>query len=226
LISADAAGELVSPSAPTNSQPPQKWFNPSVWKQPSVSTSARDGVDDIFILGEFEMRIVFMMAAILGLAASAHADPLDTLLKAETKAYEAWGKLPLTERKVIFVTAPAAGYGMYEERTSTVFKQDEKIVTYVEPIGYGWKTLPNGMFEMNFTVDILIKDSEGTPVVEKKDFLKNVLQSHNAAMEMQLSFTLSLSGAPAGDYTLTYTIHDHSADQESSFDQTLTLAGS
>jgi hypothetical protein len=183
-------------------------------------------VDDIFILGEFEMRIVFIMAAILGLAASAHADPLDTLLKAETKTYEAWGKLPLTERKVIFVTAPAAGYGMYEERTSTVFKQDEKIVTYVEPIGYGWKTLPNGMFEMNFTVDILIKDSEGTPVVEKKDFLKNVLQSHNAAMEMQLSFTLSLSGAPAGDYTLTYTIHDHSADQESSFDQTLTLAGS
>ncbi|TDK39075.1 hypothetical protein E2F50_02765 [Rhizobium deserti] len=170
------------------------------------------------------MRITFVAAAILGLAGSVHADPLDTLTKAEGKVYDAWTKLPLTEREVTFITAPSQGYGIYQAKQGNVFKPGEKIITYVEPIGYGWKELPGDMYEMNFISDLLLKTASGEVVSDQKGFAKNVLQSHSANMEFSMDFTLNLTGAPAGKYLLTYTIHDISADQTSTFDQELTIS--
>ena len=72
--------------------------------------------------------------------------PIDILNKAEEKVYEAWGKLGLTERTYTFVSEPSKGYGMYQEKQSSIFKPGEKVITYVEPIGFGWKELPHDMY--------------------------------------------------------------------------------
>jgi hypothetical protein len=170
------------------------------------------------------MRAFITGIALLMLAGGAHADALDTLTKAETKTYEAWKKLPLTERTVTFITAPSRGYGMYQDKQSSIFKQGEKIITYVEPIGYGWKELPGDMYEMNFVSDLLLKTEGGEVVTDQKGFAKNILQSHSANMECSMDFTLTLSGLPAGKYVLQYTIHDMSGNQSSVFEQDLTIA--
>jgi len=169
------------------------------------------------------MRALITAFALIALSQSAHADPLEALNKAEIKAYEAWGKLPLTERVVTFITGPSQGYGMYQDKQSSIFKVGEKIITYVEPIGYGWKELPGSMYEMNFVSDLLFKTDSGEVVTDQKGFAKNILQSHNANTEFSMDFTLTLTGVPAGKYVLQYTIHDMSGDQTSVVEQDVTI---
>ena len=81
------------------------------------------------------------LTAALCLSQAAYAGPTEDLTKAEQKTYDAWQALPLTERTITFITEPSTGYGMYKEKGSKVFKAGEKIITYVEPIGYGWKDI-------------------------------------------------------------------------------------
>lgn len=169
------------------------------------------------------MRTLITAFALVALSHAAHADPLEALNKAEVKAYEAWGKLPLTERVVTFITGPSQGYGMYQDKQSSIFKVGEKIITYVEPIGYGWKELPGDMYEMNFVSDLLFKTEAGEVVTDQKGFAKNILQSHNANTEFSMDFTLTLTGVPAGKYQLQYTIHDMSGDQTSVVEQDVTI---
>ncbi|CAN7672028.1 hypothetical protein LJR030_002950 [Rhizobium sp. LjRoot30] len=170
------------------------------------------------------MRLA-LAAVMLSLASNpVFSAPMDDLLKAEEKAYEAWGALGLTERTYTFITEPSKGYGMYQEKQSTIFKPGEKVITYVEPIGFSWKELPGGLYELNFVSDVKIKAENGDVVLDQKGFSKNVLQSHNAITEFSMDFTLTLTGAPAGKYTLTYTLHDMSGDQTSTFDQEFTIA--
>ncbi|MBW6426104.1 DUF3324 domain-containing protein [Rhizobium sp. XQZ8] len=170
------------------------------------------------------MRFALALVVFASLSHPAISAPIDALTKAEEKAYEAWGKLGLTERTFTFVTEPSQGYGIYQEKQTSIFKPGEKVITYVEPIGYGWKELPHDMYELNFVSDVKIKAANGDVVLDQKGFAKNVLQSHNANMEFSMDFTLTLTGAPAGKYTLTYTIHDMSGDQKSSFEQDFTIA--
>jgi len=170
------------------------------------------------------MRSALTLLLILSMSGAVNSAPIDALTKAEEKAYEAWGKLGLTERTYTFITERSKGYGIYQEKQSSIFKPGESVITYVEPIGFGWKELPNDMYELNFVSDVKIKAANGDVVLDKKAFATNVLQSHNANMEFSMDFTLTLTGAPAGDYMLTYTIHDMSGKQTSSFDQDFTIA--
>jgi hypothetical protein len=174
------------------------------------------------------MRAAFIVATVLSLAATApkiaQADPLEELVQAENKVYDAWQNLPLTQRRVLFEQEKSLGYGIFKERDGNTFKPGEKLITYVEPIGYGWKNLPDHMFETNFVVDLTIKTDKGDVLADQKGFLKNVLQSHNAAMEFSMDFSLSLTGTPPGAYVVTYTIHDVNSGQDSSFDQDFVIA--
>ncbi|MGF9563676.1 hypothetical protein [Neorhizobium sp. JUb45] len=175
------------------------------------------------------MRAVFATLTVLSLsflplATAAHADALENLTKAETKMYEAWAKVPFSERIVTFVAQKSGGYGIYQEKQGTVFKQGEPVITYVEPIGFGWKELPGEMYETNFVADLVLKDDKGAVVTDQKGFVKNVLQSHNAITEFSMDFTLTLDGAPAGNYVVTYTINDISSGEKFSFDQDFSIA--
>lgn len=170
------------------------------------------------------MRVVAILLLATCLSQAAYAGPMEDLAAAQQKLFDAWQDVPLTQRNVLFLTAPSTGYGLYNERTSNVFKSTDKIFTYVEPIGYGWKNLPNGMFEMNFVTDLAMKAENGDVVLEKKAFATNVLQSHAANMEFTMDFTLTLTDAPVGKYTLEFTIHDMSSKQDSTFDQTIEIA--
>jgi hypothetical protein len=170
------------------------------------------------------MRFLIGFALVLCVSQSAFAGPAEDLASAQQQVFDAWQNMPLTQRKVLFLTAPSTGYGLYNQKDSNVFKPDEKIFTYVEPIGYGWKHVEGGLFEMNFIADLTIKSATGDVLLEKKAFATNMLQSHEQNMEFTMDYTLTLTGVPAGKYTLEYTLHDMSSKQDSTFDQDIQIS--
>ena len=167
------------------------------------------------------MRLVsgLAVAMMLALASAASAQTIEALQTAEAASKAAWEQLPLTERKVTFVKASSTGYGMYDARDNNIFQPGEPIISYVEPVGFGWKPIDGGKFEIGFVIDLALKTEDGTLVSDQKAFMQVKQESHEQNQEYSIDMTLTLDSAPAGKYTVTYTIHDTSSDEVSSFDQ-------
>ena len=170
------------------------------------------------------MRQVLALIFAISFVAAAHADPLADLAVAQTAVIEAWTKVPFSQQNVTFVTEPSTGYGVYKKRDSNVFKPGEPLLSYAEPIGYGWKQLADNRYELHLVADLAIIDASGEVVWSKKGFLDSTLQSYKQNMEFKLDMTLNVDGAPAGKYKLRYTLYDMTSGKTSSFDQDFEIA--
>lgn len=108
-----------------------------------------------------------------------------------------------------FVTPGSVnGYGVYQPHNSTIFKPGEKIVLYIEPVGYSFKPLES-MFLMNFTGDLLISDKAGHVLGGFQNLPLSTIISHHRNKELTLTVSLTQTNPfPPGDYVLKYTIHD------------------
>ena len=145
---------------------------------------------------------------------------IDALQKAVT---DAWEKMPLTQRRAIFISRPADVYGDYAERASNVFKPGEKLVAYIEPIGYTWKA--NGdVYDFGVSVDFVVKSPEGKILAGQEGFGKFFKTSHAKLQEFMLTLTLSVDGAPPGKYVLEYKIKDNGSDKSSTVALPFTIA--
>jgi hypothetical protein len=139
---------------------------------------------------------------------------IDALRKAVT---DAWEKMPLTQRRALFVTEKADIYGHYAARSSSEFKASEKLVTYVEPAGYVWKA--NGdAYDFGVTVDFVVKSPDGKILAGQEGFGKFALTSSQKLQEFMLNLTLSVDDAPPGQYILQYRLHDLYSDKTSTFE--------
>ena len=136
---------------------------------------------------------------------------------------DAWGKMPLTIQRAIFVTRPASAIGDWTERTSNVFKSGEDIHTYVEPVGYTWK--PNGdMFNFGVNVDFVLKEADGKILGGQENFSHTTLTNHMKVQEFFLNLNLSPHGLPAGKYVVEYTLHDQGSDKVAKFALPFTIS--
>lgn len=152
--------------------------------------------------------------------ASPTVQDIDALRKQVT---DAWERMPLTQRRAIFVSRPPELYGDYAERPSSTFKAGEKLVTYVEPVGYTWKA--NGeMFDFGVAVDFVVKSPDGKILAGQESFAKFVKSSRAKLQEFMLTLTLSVDGAPPGKYVLEYKLRDIGSDKTSTFAQPFTIA--
>ena len=137
----------------------------------------------------------------------------------------AWEKLPLTQKRAVFVTTKPEIYGGYEERKSNVFKPGEPLLTYVEPVGYTWKPNGSGEFQFGVVVDFLVKTPEGKILGGKEKLLTFAQKSRNRVQELMVNISLSVSGAPAGGYVVAYTIRDLYSSKVSTFEQPFRIEG-
>jgi hypothetical protein len=144
----------------------------------------------------------------LAAASSSHAQTLQEIDRREAAVIEAWAATPLTIRRAVFVSAPPAGLGQYAERPDSTFRKGEKLVTYAEPVGYGWKDIGDGVFQFGFKADFLIKSADGEVLAVQEDFAAMTLKSRARMREFIVTLTLDLSDAPAGDYVLEYKLRD------------------
>src|SRR5215472_5947446 len=70
------------------------------------------------------------------------------------------------------------GYGIYQSHNSSIFKPGEKIVLYIEPVGYSYKPI-GSLFLMNFTGDVLISDKAGHVLTGFQNLPLSTLISHH-----------------------------------------------
>jgi hypothetical protein len=115
-----------------------------------------------------------------------------------------------------FVSSEPEGYGMYEERESSVFAPGETFLLYVEPIGYSYGNVTdeNGdqLYTMNFTVDFTISSPNGTILAGQEDLPLSNLVSHHQNKELMLQMSIDqTSPFPPGDYVLRYTFTDENS---------------
>jgi Tfp pilus assembly protein PilF len=129
-------------------------------------------------------------------------------LEAQEKATAAvWERLPFSTRHAMFVTRKANAYGDYDARPSNVFAPGEKLLSYMEPVGYAYAAEGNGLrFGVSIDFEILSKD--GKVLTGQKDILKQEFASHDRNREFFFNGTMSMDGAPPGDYVLAYILHD------------------
>lgn len=149
----------------------------------------------------------------LAAGASAGAQSLAEIDRAEAALDEAWAASPIAFRTVAFTSAPPTGFGLFEPRADAVFSPGEPLVVYAEPVGYGYTPTSDGRWRFGFDVDLLIKTAGGKIIGGQEGFERLALASRARNREFMVTLTLELDGAPPGDYVLVYTLRDITGDK-------------
>lgn len=151
------------------------------------------------------------------------AQSLDALTAAEQQVAAIWAETPLTFRKTLFATSIEA-YGVYTEKSGTIFAPGEQLVVYAEPVGYGYKPGADGTNTFGFNFDLVVKTEDGEIVAGKDNFASFELVSKTQNREFLVSLTLSLNEAPPGNYILQYLAHDIASDETASISMPFTIS--
>lgn len=170
------------------------------------------------------MRLILSAGLALLFTSTVSAATLEEFDAARADLQALAEQVPLTQRATLFLTEPSKGYGLYKERENAVFAQGEPIISYVEPVGYGWAETPEGLFAMAFDVDLKVLLSDGSVVSEKPAFLQYRHEGHDRNLEFSMDLTLTLNGAPAGMYAVEYTVKDLNGGEQSTFRQDFEIA--
>lgn len=154
---------------------------------------------------------------------SATPTPLEVLAVKRQAVIAQWEVMPMAARKVMFVVVRPSLYGTEIERPTHVFAKGEPLITYIEPVGYGWK--PDGAtLQFGFNVDMIVKEPDGTIIGGKTDFAKFAFASGEKMTELMLDIKLDLTGVRPGDYILEYKLRDITSSKEVTTSQAFTVA--
>ena len=132
-----------------------------------------------------------------------------------------WTAGPLAFRNVVVVSS-SAGHGVYQERSDTTFKPDEKMMIYVEPVGYGYGML-GGATRIGFKADLAIENTTGQVLGEAKDVFS--LSTPSTPKKREFSMTLSF-GVPflrPGEYKAVFAVHDQNSAKTGTFEVPFTI---
>ncbi len=165
--------------------------------------------------------------AALGLCAAlpAMAETSLTAYDAVRRALVAvWDELPLTVRNITLVTGTPKGFGQYDKRAGNSFRPDEPVTVYAELYGYGVASKAGGGYVRELSADLALVDATGAVRANQIGFWQSSETFEQRPLEMHLSFSATLSAFPPGDYTLRFTVHDASHDEQVSFDVPIVLA--
>ncbi len=120
------------------------------------------------------------------------------------------GRMPFTVRKAVLVTRPVEGYGMYEARPDTRFRDGEPVLIYAEPVGF--RIEGDGPFRWSFAADVAIATPEGEVLTGRYDFGSWTFVSQEANLETFLMLTLEFGGLPPGSYRVIVNLRDRFAE--------------
>lgn len=143
-----------------------------------------------------------------------HGAAIQTMRKALLKV---WSQSKLGVNNPNFVARKASGYGIFDARPDNVFKQGEKILVYVEPVGYKWNQ-ENGIYRSNLTADVQLKSADGKVLGGQEGFGQFNLASRVQNTEYYISLTYSFTGVAPGKYIVGTILHDKIGGSSTSFD--------
>ncbi len=134
--------------------------------------------------------------------------PGQALIAAEEALAAIWDQAPFHLRNVTLVERKAPMYGMFTPRKDNVYPAGQsRIVIYMEPRAYKFRKEPQG-YSLGVAMDIYLLDPSGKVLFGREGFLRQRFTSRHRVREMMLNATLTLSGAPAGQYLIKLVVHD------------------
>lgn len=149
-------------------------------------------------------------AAILGqaqqrLAAGQQAEALKLIDQA---AQTVWNQMGLRVETAQLTREEAVGYGLYNPRENNVYTRDQTVLAYVEPLGYKVSEPLPGIHVFGVVVDVDVLRPDGEVVWSRKDFFEKTVESRRFNRDFYLNVSLSITGAPVGEYVLRLTLRD------------------
>ncbi len=145
------------------------------------------------------------------------SDPVAALGHLDAAIEEVWKASPLMFRKVLFVES-AGGYGIYAERPNAIFKPDEPIMIYGEPVGFGYGKTALGGLEINLVMDFVLANEAGEELFTKGDFISYQLPVRYHNREFNTATTLNLTGLQPGKYIAKFKMRDKHSDKSGAFE--------
>jgi len=136
-----------------------------------------------------------------------------------------WDQSPgLGFTQSLLVAENATGYGVYNPRPDNVFKPGEPILIYCEPYGFAYGSPANGLWSVNFIVDLQVLDASGNQLANAPDATEYTMTSRHQNREVQANITYNLDGIPVGRYTLVTTLRDKNSSKQGSFQTAIEIA--
>ena len=131
--------------------------------------------------------------------------------------------MPLAVRKAELVEE-ARGYGSYAPRGSNVFRPDDTVKLYVEPLGYVFRR--NGeVYEAELAGDFALKTAGGQVLLAQKDFARFPFSSRRRIRELYLTISYAYGNLGPGDYVLVTTLRDLVSGKSADFEIAIKVAG-
>lgn len=149
-------------------------------------------------------------------AAAKDGKPLEAYDKMRQATLKMWSAGPLDFRKALFVTKPPSGFGIYNPRPDSIFKPGEKLILYVEPVGFTWKP-KDGLNHAALSADLVLKSEEGAIMGEQEGFATFTFDSREENLEVMSAVTIDFTEAPAGRYSAELKFTDTLGDKSATF---------
>ena len=150
---------------------------------------------------------------------------LDAIEAADGVELLLWDRAPLTFRTALWVSEPPENFGAYNPRKTNEYASGEEMLAYAEPVGFGWRK-SGEVWQTDFAADVLIKDKDGKDIFSQKKFQKFALTSHVRNHEVMTRFTVTVTGVPAGNYTVEITLRDAISGKSGSFSLPFVISNS
>jgi hypothetical protein len=93
----------------------------------------------------------------------------------------------------------------------------------MEPKNLVYVRKSDGTLEATFKADVRILGADGTLLFEQADIGSWQFASRSRVQDVYMNLELTLSGAPAGDYTVEFTVRDGNSSKTGRVSQKVTL---
>ena len=101
--------------------------------------------------------------------------------------------------------------------------RSEPLQFYMEPKNLVYVRKSDGTLEATFKADVRILGADGTLLFEQADIGSWQFVSRSRAQDVYMNLELTLTGAPAGDYTVEFTVRDGNSSKTGRASQKITL---
>ena len=136
-----------------------------------------------------------------------------------------WGQTQaISFSQALLVEQEATGYGVYNPRATNIFKPGEKILIYCEPVGFDYGNPGEGLWSVNFFIDLQVLDAGGSQLANLPEVTQYNMVSRHLNREIQANITYTLGGIKPGRYTLVTTLRDKNSQKLGSFQTAIEIA--
>ncbi len=144
--------------------------------------------------------------------------PEEALAKFHAAEDAFWQAIPLTVVNLKHVRS-AGGFGIYAERPDHVYKPDEKIMLYMEPVGFSYGSDGLGNNTIALSVDSALYSSSGKKIGSSKTIsqVNAATRAKNREIFLNLGISPNEEKLPAGRYRVELILTDNNSSKSVTF---------